>query len=295
MVRDYWRAIHRKAFAETGVLLKLDSRAHVMIGCVGLIAILGCLAFWGSADASRDEAITRLAIAGAVIGLFPFIYLWKLVEVPARLHEAAAGPFSLASSDFDFGNTESKIEVLDAGENFGGVQQYFRLWCPIKFKRKAEAVTVRISVLRPLQPLDIHPPQYSWKPIEKATFFEGDIADIVFACVPRNRQQNGYYGDMRKDAMYIGGISRHLFEIDVLIGSKRTTKHIYFEGVAPEAYHISPRGFGRFGNQFFLLEDGADLFDSEWIAQSRDAVAGKISLPIGSASEHRGGFGMLGF
>jgi hypothetical protein len=89
MVRAYWCIVHRRAFAETAKALGLESRARIMMGALIVVVILLCLAFWGSSDASRDEAIVRLAIAGTVIGLFPFVYAWKLVSTPARMHEEA--------------------------------------------------------------------------------------------------------------------------------------------------------------------------------------------------------------
>lgn len=286
MVKEYWRTVHRQAFAESAQLLGLDSRMRIMIGAIVVVVILGCLAFWGSADASRDEAIVRLAIAGTVIGLFPFVYLWKLVQIPARLHtEGVSRGHQPTTNEFELGRVESKIDILDPGENLGGQQQYFRLWCPIKFKRKVDSVSVRVRVLRPLQPLDRLAPQYIWKPVESKTFYEGDTVDVVFATVARDRNHNGFYGDMRKDAFYIGRISRHLFEIDVLIDTRRATKRIYLESTPGELYSDAPRGFGQFGNLFFVLEEGDNFFESEWIRLSREAVAGNLSLPLGTHSK----------
>lgn len=81
----------------------------------------GCLAFLGSADASRDELIARVAIGAAVIGLFPFIYAWKLVQIPAKL-DAETNPQGRSSSnpDFEFGGIESQIVLRNPGENHGG-------------------------------------------------------------------------------------------------------------------------------------------------------------------------------
>src|SRR5262245_7488049 len=88
MIRAYWCIVHRRAFAETAKALGLESRTRIVMGTLIVVVILLCLAFWGSSDASRDEAIVRLAIAGIVICLFPFV-AWKLVSTPARMHEEA--------------------------------------------------------------------------------------------------------------------------------------------------------------------------------------------------------------
>ncbi|MEA2837386.1 MAG: hypothetical protein QOD89_1936 [Bradyrhizobium sp.] len=150
---------------------------------------------------------------------------------------------------------------------------------------------MRISVLRPLQELDQFAPQYVWKPIENKTFYEGDTENVVFATIARDRQHNGFYGaDLNRDRFYIAAMSQHLFEIDVLIGSERTTKRIYLESLPNEVYSGVPNGFGRFGNLFFVVEEDKSVFDSEWVRVSREAVAGRVPLPIG-ASKRRGGFG----
>lgn len=292
MIRDYWRAVHRRAFAETAKLLHLDSRAHVMIGAVVVIVVIGCLAFWGSADASRDEAITRIAVAFALVGLFPFIYVWKLIQVPAKL-DAEINPQGRSSSDdFEFGSVQNELVVRNPGEDLGGERQYYRLWCPIKFNRTMESVSIRVSALRPLQPLDRHPPKTVWTVAEGKIYFQGDTENVIFACPARDRQHNGFYGDdMRRDMFYIGGISKHLFEIDVLIRTRRVTKRVYLESAPEEAYFAAPRGFGQFGNRLFLLEEGADFFRSDWIKISRDAVAGRIKLPLSDGSDRRGGLG----
>ena len=72
MIRSYWCGVHRQAFAEAAKAVGLDSRVRIVSGALVVVVILLCLAFWGSADASRDEAIVRLAIAGTVVGEFEF-------------------------------------------------------------------------------------------------------------------------------------------------------------------------------------------------------------------------------
>ncbi|HEX8168652.1 MAG TPA: hypothetical protein VF601_23060 [Beijerinckiaceae bacterium] len=295
LVRDYWRHIHRLAFAEAADTLGLESRARIATGAIAVLVALGCLAFWGSADASRDELIARVAIGGVIVALFPFIYAWKLIQVPAKL-DAETNPEGRSSSAvFEFGNIQNELAVRNPGEDLGGERQYYRLWCPIKFKQTVESVTIRVSVLRPLQPLDRHPPKIVWTVTEGKTYFQGDTENVVFACPARDRQHNGFYGDdMRRDMFYIGAQSKHLFEIDVLIGTSRATKRVYLESTPEEAYFAATRGFGQFGTRLFFLEEGADFFSSDWIKVSRDAVAGRIKLPLSDGSDRRGGFGFLG-
>lgn len=273
------------------------------IGIMGLGQLIWGNLFYGAIKAWVEKNVGVLEadlIAGlqqvlvpmlATIALIWGLYRYLRREAPLPVEEPVSAIGSLA--EVEFGRVEAKQVTLDPGTNYGGTQQYFQLWCPIRFKRRVVSLTVRVSVLRPLAPLDSLSPQYVWKAIDNQTFFAGDTANIIFATVARNRQHNGFYGDMRKDAFYIGRISRHLFELDFLIGSQRFTKKIYLESPPDQLYSDAPRGFGQFGNLFYVLEEDENIFDSEWVRLSRDAVAGNVSLPIGPAPTHRGGF--LGF
>jgi hypothetical protein len=98
MSKDYWRRVHKRALADTIKALRLDSREQLVIKVIVIIAALACLALWGSADASRDELIARAAIAGILVLLFPFVYIWKFLGAPARL-EAENKASHLASID----------------------------------------------------------------------------------------------------------------------------------------------------------------------------------------------------
>ena len=85
-----------------------------------------------------------MATIAVIWGLYR--YLRREAPLPIDTPTAAIG----ARADFEFGSVESKLLVLDPGENLGGSQQYFQLWCPIRFKHRVDSVTVRVSVLRPL-------------------------------------------------------------------------------------------------------------------------------------------------
>jgi hypothetical protein len=231
--------------------------------------------------------VTALAVS-ASLAMFRY---FRPLPPPVTTREATGNPRE-HSGQLEFGQVESRIEVLDPGEDLGGKRQYFRLWVPVRFKRKVNDVAVRVSALRPLQDLDQSAPQYVWKPFENRTFYEGDILEVVFATMARDRGNNGFYGeDLSVNTCRIGGMSQHLFEIDVLIGSERTTKRVYLENLPDQVYSGAPRGLGRFGNLFYLAEEDHTPFDSEWVRISRDAVAGRITLPVGAARP-RGGFGL---
>ena len=57
---------------------------------IKLVLVLGAiiaLLFWGSADASRDEIVARIAIVAVLAVLFPFVYLWKLIGTPPAMEK----------------------------------------------------------------------------------------------------------------------------------------------------------------------------------------------------------------
>ena len=87
MVKEYWRQVHRRAFADAAHELHIESRGRLVIALISALAAVVALFFWGSADASRDEMIARAGLASVVILLFPFVYLWKFLGAPARMAE----------------------------------------------------------------------------------------------------------------------------------------------------------------------------------------------------------------
>jgi hypothetical protein len=123
--------------------------------------------------------VTALAVS-ASLAMFRY---FRPLPPPVTTRETTGNPLE-QSGQLEFGRVESRIEVLDPGEDLGGKRQYFRLWVPVRFKRKVNDVAVRVSALRPLQDLDQSAPQYVWKPFENRTFYEGDILEVVFVLIP---------------------------------------------------------------------------------------------------------------
>lgn len=82
---DYWKEVHRRTAKQAATLLGLSSREQIVIKAVVALAVICGLLFYGSADASSDEWKARLFGALAIVFLYPLIYLWKLVEVPAQI------------------------------------------------------------------------------------------------------------------------------------------------------------------------------------------------------------------
>lgn len=102
-VTSYWRSVHQEAYRAAAKMLGLDSVLRVMIGAIVIAAVLIGLVFWGSADASHDEAIARLVAIGIVIAFFPFVYLWQMVAIPAKrdakVAERRTIPISITAID----------------------------------------------------------------------------------------------------------------------------------------------------------------------------------------------------
>jgi hypothetical protein len=127
-IRTYWGGVHRKAFREAAKMLGLESPVKIACGAFIVLAVLVGLAFWGSADATRDEAIVRIAIALSLIGLFPFFYLWQMVSIPARMHAETKKPspitLSAAIQDAQEGSSAAKYIqiVVCATEDLFGCQ-----------------------------------------------------------------------------------------------------------------------------------------------------------------------------
>lgn len=88
MVKAYWRFIFARAFKEACETLHLDTRERVVIAAFVIIFGILCLIFWGSADASRDEAVMRGGIIAATLATLFFLFAWKVVSVPAAVHGA---------------------------------------------------------------------------------------------------------------------------------------------------------------------------------------------------------------
>lgn len=172
--------------------------------------------------------------------------------------------------------------TLDPGEDHGGPQRYFRLSLPIRFLHNAENATIRVNAWRPAAQFDKGPPLYSWKPSNKTSYVAGDIVDVVFATVAENRQHNGFYGDMRIGAFYIGRISKHIFDIEVFSGKCHERTQIYLESPPTETYSNPPDGLGKLPG-IIVLQEGESVFRSEWYLEGRAIAEGRGRVPVGTA------------
>jgi hypothetical protein len=90
MGREYWRRVAKRAFLEAAFVLGLNSRERIVIWlAIAAVAVI-VLVFWGSADAAWDELVWRLGLVAIIILTFPFVFLWKMLSVPAKMDAEAA-------------------------------------------------------------------------------------------------------------------------------------------------------------------------------------------------------------
>jgi hypothetical protein len=91
MVADYWRMISGYAWKDTVEILHLNSVVGSMAWLVGSLIVLAGLFFYGSADSSRDELLTRIFLAFATVSLIPFVFAYKMIRVPAEVNKDIRG------------------------------------------------------------------------------------------------------------------------------------------------------------------------------------------------------------
>jgi hypothetical protein len=84
MVWKYWKQVARSAWVETIKSLHLNSLVGFMIWVASTLVVLAGLSFWGSADSSRDELLTRLFIGSVALGAIPFVFTLKMIGEPPR-------------------------------------------------------------------------------------------------------------------------------------------------------------------------------------------------------------------
>jgi hypothetical protein len=87
MFKKYWKVIREEAWAETVKSLHLNSLAGFAMWLLGSAAALVGLFFWGSQDGPNDEFIARIFAAFVVVGAIPFVFAWKFVGMPPRIHQ----------------------------------------------------------------------------------------------------------------------------------------------------------------------------------------------------------------
>jgi hypothetical protein len=85
-----WREAAGRALDETRHAFRLESTERVVVAIA--IAAIGLAALWlfaGQHDA-LGALLGKALVTGAVVLLFPLVYIWKLVTVPARMAAEAA-------------------------------------------------------------------------------------------------------------------------------------------------------------------------------------------------------------
>jgi len=82
---EYWGRVCARAWSEAAEAVGLDSRHKIMTKVIVGVAIVLVLAFYGSKDASTDEMVVRGAAVALVVFIFPFVYVWKFISVPAKM------------------------------------------------------------------------------------------------------------------------------------------------------------------------------------------------------------------
>jgi hypothetical protein len=85
MVKQYWGKVLRRAWAETAVLVGLDTWAHVMVRTLLATVIIVALIIYGSGDSAADNAVEKTAIVMTIVVLIPVVFIWKLIAVPAKM------------------------------------------------------------------------------------------------------------------------------------------------------------------------------------------------------------------
>lgn len=84
---SYWRDATNFAWADTVSALHLNSPVGFMIWIATTLVVLAGLSFWGSADASNDELLTRAFLAAVALGAIPFVFAWNFINMPPKMHK----------------------------------------------------------------------------------------------------------------------------------------------------------------------------------------------------------------
>jgi hypothetical protein len=87
MVQKYWRGpVHTRALQETREILHIETGWRLVIG-VGVLAVaLAYIWLSGEHETARSEIIVRLALTSVILFSFPFVYIFKLLTIPKKLH-----------------------------------------------------------------------------------------------------------------------------------------------------------------------------------------------------------------
>jgi len=90
MRRSYWSEVHHRAIREAMHALSLDEGARGVITIIVAVTAIGVIWITGNPGEAGGELLIRIAVTATIMLLFPFIYFWRFVTIPPRLHEEGA-------------------------------------------------------------------------------------------------------------------------------------------------------------------------------------------------------------
>lgn len=244
---------------------RLGSLVGFSVGCVGagVQMIVPDPKFYGWSLIAIGGATMAVSLVWWFFANYRIRWPWTARAVASAKDDIV--PQNSPTRVCEFGQYTWKIEHIDRGENYGGNQPYYRLTMPIKFVANAKAVTIRVTAMREITwYLDRRSsPQYSWKVVETKDYYSGDVEEIIFATVAVNRQHHGCYGDMREDAFFVSGTSRHVFTFDIFYdGGKESTK-LYLESPSKGVVANPNEGLGKLAG-LIILQESDDVFNEDW-------------------------------
>lgn len=117
MVKAYWKRVFCRAAHDSAAILHIESKQRIMISALVILVVILSLLFWGSKDALFDEIIGRVASVVVLVALFPVVFLWKLVAVPAQIHDESLKEITdLHERDRRQNLTVDRISIVEFAE-----------------------------------------------------------------------------------------------------------------------------------------------------------------------------------
>jgi hypothetical protein len=110
MHQQYWRKAHGRAFEAATHTLGLESRSRVVIAVLLTVIALAAIWFLGGTpghEVAMHEIILRVALTGAVILAFPFVYGFHLCRAPPRM---------AAETDEELERLKGELHAATAGK-----------------------------------------------------------------------------------------------------------------------------------------------------------------------------------
>lgn len=99
---EYWKKIHNHAFVATLKVFGFETRGRLTLSLIIASGLIITLLFYGSPDSASDEFVYRIAGVALIVLLFPFVYFWNLLKIPAEMHqeqEQALSEYAAADRD----------------------------------------------------------------------------------------------------------------------------------------------------------------------------------------------------